>query len=86
MQGVKSEPQNREPHEYSRNNIGIYLPWSLYSQGLPSIFLGVPASGVPFYSLYTILRRSHFSVDHQVVAAEKKGCGFAVSGRVKPSE
>ena len=38
---------NREPQEYGRNIIGIYLPGSLYSNYyIPTIFLGFTV-GVP---------------------------------------
>ena len=33
---------NREPQEYSRNIIGIYLSGSFYSYYTPTIFLGFP--------------------------------------------
>ena len=33
---------NREPQEYSRYIIGIYLPGTLYSYYIPTIFLGFP--------------------------------------------
>ena len=35
----------------SRNRIGIYLPGSLYSYSIPTIFLGVPCLGFPVKSL-----------------------------------
>ena len=31
---------NREPHEYSRNRIGTYLPGTIIFHYIPTIFLG----------------------------------------------
>ena len=37
---------NREPQEFSGNIMGIYLPGSLYSYDIPTIFVGFPVLGV----------------------------------------
>ena len=43
VKGQKWGPQSREPQEFSRNIMGIYLPGSLYSYCIP----GVPSFDVP---------------------------------------
>ena len=39
------ESQNRGLQEYSRNVVGNYLPGSLYSYSVPTVFLGVLFGG-----------------------------------------
>ena len=47
VKGISLGTPNREPQEYSRKIIGIYLPGSLYSYYI----LGVPCVGFPTKSL-----------------------------------
>ena len=50
MRGTVLGTPNREPQECSRNIVGAYLPWSLYSIiFLRAIFLGFPCLGFPSY-------------------------------------
>ena len=42
---------SREPQEYSRNILAIYLPGSICSDYVPTLLLGVPIF-VPFYSAW----------------------------------
>ena len=44
--GTSMGTPDREPPEYSRNGLGIYLPESLYSYHIPTTFLG-SLFGVP---------------------------------------
>ena len=45
IKGALMGTPNREPQEYSRNIIGIYLSGSFYSYYTPTIFLGFPVWG-----------------------------------------
>ena len=46
--GRKIGTTNTEPQRYSRNMTGVYLPGSLYSDYVPTIFLGLPVWGSHF--------------------------------------
>ena len=45
VKGLQRGPQNREPQENDNNIIGLYLPGSLCSHYIPTIFLGFPIWG-----------------------------------------
>ena len=47
MKGTLLGTPNREPQEYSRNIMGIYLPGSVYSIICSYHILGVPCLGFP---------------------------------------
>ena len=49
-------PRNREPQEYSRNMIGLYLPGSLDSYNIPTTFSGFPVLGSLFSFINPALR------------------------------
>ena len=48
INGLKWELHSREPQECSRNFIGTYGPRWVYSDCIPTRFLGLPTLGFPF--------------------------------------
>ena len=85
LEGLSWEPQNREPQEYGRNRIGMYLPGSSYSyHSSTTIFLGFSVWGFPFCCLQcSVLELPSKPTTRMPIADEAKACYDLLMGVYK---